>query len=77
MVVVASMPWTYWLAPPMLAAALVLIVGLGILVLPTCAGARVRAELYEQNQAPRSVTAGAAPVHSLRSGRGTLHARAA
>ncbi len=78
MVFAAARPWTYWLAPPLLVAELVLIVGLAIgyyhkVLVPT-----YQRQLYEeQHRAEQLSNGGAATVHQLPAGSQLQQRRAA
>ncbi len=66
MVLAAAKPWTYWLAPPLLVAELIVIVGLAIGYHRKVVVPRYQRQLYEQQRQVEQLSErGMATVHQL------------
>ncbi len=66
MVLAAAKPWTYWLAPPLLGAELILIVGLAIGYYRKVVVPSYQRQLYEQQRQIEQLSErGMATVHQL------------
>ena len=78
MVLAAARPWTYWLAPPLLVAELVLIVGLAIEYYRKVLVPSYQRQLYEEQRRIEQLSnPGTATVQQLRPPADQLHQRRA
>lgn len=65
MILASTRPWTYWIAPLLLFAELVLIVGMALVYYRKVLVPSYQRELYEQHRAEQALSGGMATVRQL------------